>query len=165
MFPVTKHKPNLPTFPSSSIFRINNTGQQRICPMRKIVCFWCIFGRWIQICFQNFSITHTFRFRLKGWNHLRRKYRCFFFTAVAMKNSRNFFPWKMVSCFAKGFVPLWKFLDNNISQISGACSLILHKWAWRWFYSTTEIDSIRSLGSCSQHEGKLWKHEATVAKV
>jgi hypothetical protein len=25
------------------------------------VCFWSIFGRWIQICFQNFSITHTFR--------------------------------------------------------------------------------------------------------
>ena len=39
----------------------DNTGQQRFCLMRKNVCFLCIFGRWIQICFQNFSITHTFR--------------------------------------------------------------------------------------------------------
>ena len=38
--------------------------------MRKNVCFWCIFGRWIQICFQNFSITHTFRSRSKDWNFL-----------------------------------------------------------------------------------------------
>ena len=45
-------------------------GQQRFCPMRKNVCLWCIFERWIQICFQNFSIIHTFRFRLKGWNLL-----------------------------------------------------------------------------------------------
>jgi len=28
--------------------------------MRKNVCFWYIFGCWIHICFQNFSITHTF---------------------------------------------------------------------------------------------------------
>ena len=39
--------------------------------MRKNVCLWCIFGRWIQINFQNFSITHTFRSMLKGWNLLR----------------------------------------------------------------------------------------------
>jgi len=36
------------------------TSQQRFCPMRKNVCFQCIFGCWIQISFQNFSITHTF---------------------------------------------------------------------------------------------------------
>ena len=29
----------------------------------------------------------------------------------------------------------------NLTQISGACSLICQKWAWRWFYSTTEINS------------------------
>ena len=46
------------------------SGQQGFCPMRKNVCFWCIFGCWIQICFQNFSITHTFRSRLKGCNLL-----------------------------------------------------------------------------------------------
>ena len=38
----------------------DNNGQQRFWPMRKNVCFWCIFGRWIRICFQNFSITHAF---------------------------------------------------------------------------------------------------------
>jgi len=32
-----------------------------------------------------------------------------------------------VSCFAMMFVPLWKFLAMNISQISGACSLIRQK--------------------------------------
>jgi len=30
---------------------IDCTGQQRFCPTRKNVCFWCIFGRWIQTCF------------------------------------------------------------------------------------------------------------------
>jgi len=29
----------------------------------------------------------------------------------------------------------------NLTHISGACSLIRQKWAWRWFYSTTEINS------------------------
>jgi len=48
----------------------DNTGQQRFCPMRKNVCFLCICGRRIQICFHDFSITHTFRSRLKGWNLL-----------------------------------------------------------------------------------------------
>jgi len=37
----------------------NYTGPQRFCPMRKNVCFWCIFGCWIQIYLKNFSITHT----------------------------------------------------------------------------------------------------------
>ena len=47
--------------------------------MRKNVCFWCIFGLWIQICFQNFSITHIFRSRLKGWNLLRQDTKvCFY---------------------------------------------------------------------------------------
>jgi hypothetical protein len=48
----------------------NYTGQQRFRPMRKNICFWCTFGRWIQVCFQNFSITHSFRSMLKGWNLL-----------------------------------------------------------------------------------------------
>ena len=54
------------------------TGQQRFCSMRKI-CFWCIFGHWIQICFQNFFITHSFRSRLKGWKLLRQDTKvCFY---------------------------------------------------------------------------------------
>ena len=55
------------------------TGQQIFCPMRKNVCFWCIFGRWIQTCFQNFSITHTFCSRLKGWNLLRQDTKACFY--------------------------------------------------------------------------------------
>jgi len=47
--------------------------------MRKNIRFWCIFGRWIQICFQNFSITHTFPSRLKDWNLLRQDTKlCFY---------------------------------------------------------------------------------------
>ena len=49
----------------------NYIGQQRFWLMRKNVCFWCIFGRWIRIYFLNFSITHTFRSTLKAWNLLR----------------------------------------------------------------------------------------------
>ena len=52
------------------------------------------------------------------------------FTVSAMRNSKISSPWKMVSCFAMMFVPLWKFLAMNITQISGACSLIRQKWAW-----------------------------------
>ena len=59
-----------PAVLKSTLLIPNNTGQQRLCPMRKNVCFWCIFGWWIQICFQNFSITHTFLSRLNGWNVL-----------------------------------------------------------------------------------------------
>ena len=44
---------------------IHYTGIQRFCTMRKGVCSWYIFGRWIQIKFQNFSITHNFRSRLE----------------------------------------------------------------------------------------------------
>jgi hypothetical protein len=56
----------------------NNTGRQRFCPMRKNVCFVCIFEGRIQICFQNFSITHIFRSWLKGWNLLRQDTKVFF---------------------------------------------------------------------------------------
>ena len=64
--------------------------------------------------------------RLKGWNLLRQETRCVF-TMGAMKNSRISSPWKMASCFAMMFVPLWKFLAMNITQISGAFSLIRQK--------------------------------------
>jgi len=59
------------------IWHITNTGQQRFCPMRKKVCFWCIFG--IQICFQNFSVIHTFLSRLKGWTLLRQDTKAWFY--------------------------------------------------------------------------------------
>ena len=43
-----------------SFLYFNYAGQQRFWPIRKNVCFWCIFGCWIRICFQNFSITLSF---------------------------------------------------------------------------------------------------------
>ena len=58
--------PSRPTHLSANDY----IGQQRFCPTRKNVCFWCIFGCWIQIRFHNFSIIHTFHSRLKGWNLL-----------------------------------------------------------------------------------------------
>ena len=80
---------------SPCILQFNNTGQQRFCPIRKNVCFWCIFGRWIRICFQNFPITLTFRSRLKGWNLLRQVTKVCF-TVGAKKNWRISSPRKMV---------------------------------------------------------------------
>ena len=59
-----------PVVLKSTLMIPNNTGQQRFCPTRQNVCLWCIFGCRIQICFQNFSITHTFHSRLKGSNVL-----------------------------------------------------------------------------------------------
>jgi len=54
-------------------------GKQIFYPIRKNVCFWCIFGCWIHMCFQNFSVTHTFRSRSKGWNLLRQDTKvCFY---------------------------------------------------------------------------------------
>ena len=64
--------------------------------------------------------------RLKGWNLLCRTLK-YVFTMGAMKNSRICSPRKMVSCFAMMFVPLWRFLAMDITQISGACSLIRQK--------------------------------------
>ena len=55
-----------------------------------------------------------------------RTLRCVF-TVGAMKNSRISSTRKMVSCFAMMFVPLWKFLAMNLTQISGTCSLIRQK--------------------------------------
>ena len=83
-----------------------------------------------------------------------RTLRCVF-TVGAMNNSRISSPSKMVSCFAMMFVPSWKFLVMNITQINGACSLIRQKWAWRWFYSTTEIGSLPF----------LWLMQSTWRKV
>jgi hypothetical protein len=49
-------------------------------------------------------------------------------------------PERWCRVFSMIFVPLLKYLAMNITKISGACSSIRQKWAWRWFYSTTEID-------------------------
>jgi len=66
--------------------------------MRENVCFWCIFGSCFQICFQNFSITHNFRSRLKGWNILRQDNKDCFYRG-RHEVFKDFFSQKMVSCF------------------------------------------------------------------
>jgi len=106
--------------------------------MRKNVCFWCIFGRWIQTCFQNFSIAHTFRSRLKGCNLLRQDTNVCFYRG-RHEELKDFFSQEdgVVFCNDVCYV----MVATNFTQISGACSLIRQKWAWRWLYSTTEIDS------------------------
>ena len=73
---------------------------------------------------------------LKDWNLLREDTKVCFTWA----------PWRIQGFLLPGrwcmiFVPLWKFLAMTLSQISCACSMICQKWAWRWFYSTAEIDS------------------------
>ena len=65
-------------------------GQQRFWPMWKNICFWRIFGRRIRISFQNFSITHTFRSTLKGWNFLRQDTKVCFYH-VRREEFKDFF--------------------------------------------------------------------------
>jgi len=86
------------------------------------------------------------------------------FTVGAIKILRISLPRKMVLCFATMFVPLWKLMTMNITQISGACSLIRQKWAWSWFYSTAEIDSPPFISLKQPTWRQLWKCEATVGK-
>jgi len=83
----------------------NNTGQQRFCPMRKIVSDVFLNAEFKYVS-KISLITHTLCSRLKGWNLLCQDNKV---------------------CFAVMFVPLWKFLAMNITQINGACSLIRQK--------------------------------------
>jgi hypothetical protein len=84
--------------------------------------------------FPEFLYHPNLSFQVKGRESLRQDTKLCF-TVGAIKNSRISSPRKM-SCFAMMFVPLWKFLTMNITQISGACSLVRQR-----IYSTTERDS------------------------
>jgi len=66
------------------------------------------------------------RSMLKAWNLLRQDTKVCF-TVGAKMNSRISSPWKMTSCLAMVFVPLWKFFAMNMTHISGACTLICQK--------------------------------------
>jgi hypothetical protein len=72
------------------------------------------------------SLTQTFRSRLKGWNLLRQDTKVCFYRG-RYEELRISSPRTMMSCFAMMFVPLWKLLAMNITQINGACSLIRQK--------------------------------------
>jgi len=101
------------------------TGQQRFWPMRKNVCFWCIFGRWIPICFQNFSITHTFSSRLKGWNLLRQDTKVCFYRG-RHEEFKDFLFQEDGVVFCSDVCSVME-LEFNPDQC--ACSLIRRKWA------------------------------------
>jgi len=68
--------------------------------------------------------------RLKGWNLLCQDTKVCF-TLGTMKNSSISSPWKMVSCFAMMFVPLWKFLAKNITQDQWRLFIDLIKVSWK----------------------------------
>ena len=87
------------------------------------------------------SVTHTFCCRLKGWNLLRQDTNVCFYRG-RHEELMDFFSQEDGIVFGVMFVLLWKFLAINITQIIGTCSLIRQKWAWRWFYSTTYVDSL-----------------------
>jgi len=72
-----------------------------------------------KLCFQNFSITHTFRSKLKGWNLLLQHTKVCFYRG-RHEEFKDFF--SQEDGFATMFVPLSKFLAMNITHISGACS-------------------------------------------
>ena len=101
--------------------------------MRKNVCFWCTFGHWIQICFQNFSNTHTFRSRLKGWNLLRQDTKVCFYHG-SHEEFKDFFFQEDGALFCNDVCSIMEVLGHNIIQISGTCLLIHQEWVWRWFY-------------------------------
>jgi len=77
-------------------------------------------------CFQNFLITHNFRFRLKGWNLLCQDTKVCFYHGCH-EEFKDLFSQKDGVLFSMMFVPLWKFLTMNVTQISDACSLIRQK--------------------------------------
>jgi len=146
------------------VLQNNYTGQQRFCPTRKNVCVWCIFGRWIQICFQNFSITYSFRSRLKGWNLLRQDAKV---------------------CFYRGRHEECKDLfsqEDGVTFCNCVCSVVevlghdYNPYQWRLFTDSSEV----SLKVVLLHKGNrfptvplahaanmkesFWKHEAAVGK-
>jgi len=95
--------------------------------MRKNVCFWCIFGRWIQRCFQNFSITHIFRSRLKGWNLLHQDTKVCFYHGHH-EEFKDFF-----------------FLEDGVMFCNDVCSImevLCHEYnpdQWRLFIDSSKV--------------------------
>ena len=73
----------------------------------------------------------TFRLQVKGLESSASGHEGVIFAMGNMKNSKVSSPLKMVPCFAMMFVALWKFWAMNITQISGACSLVHSKVSLR----------------------------------
>jgi len=95
--------------------------------MRKNVCFWCIFGCWIQICFQNFCITHTFRFRLKGWKLLRQDTKVRFYHGLH-EEFKNFFSQKDGVVFCNDVCSIMEVLHHEYNPDQ-----------WRLFINSSKV--------------------------
>jgi len=97
--------------------------------------------------------------KLKVWNLLHQD-TLVCFCRVYHEEFEDFFSLEDGVVFCNDFCSVMEVLGHEYDpdQFSSACSLIRQKWAWR-----KEIP-LRSFGSCSQHEGKLWKHEAIIGK-
>ena len=111
---------------NASMGTSDNTGQQTFCPMRKNVCFWCIFGHWIQKCFQNFSIIHTLRSRLKGWNLLHQGTRVFLPWA----------PWRIQGFLLPGRCRVLQWCFFSVMEVLG------HEYnpdQWRFFIDSSKV--------------------------
>jgi len=64
--------------------------------------------------------------RLKGWNLLRQDIKVCFYRG-RHEEFKDLFSQEDGVVFCNDIVPLWKFLAMKLTQISGACSLILQK--------------------------------------
>ena len=118
----------------------DNTGQQRFCPMRKYICFWCIFARWIQICFQNFSITHTFCSRLKGWYLLRQDTKVYFYHGCH-EEFKDFFSQEDGVMFCSDVYSVMEVLGHKYNPDQWRFFTNSSKVSLKVVHSTTEIDS------------------------
>jgi len=63
---------------------------------------------------------------LKGWNLLRQDTKVCFYRR-RHEEFKEFFSQEDGVVFCNDVIPFWKFLAMNVTQISGACSLIRQK--------------------------------------
>ena len=89
--------------------------------------FLMIFWRWIQICFQNFSVTHIFRYRLKGGNFLRQDTNVCFYRGHH-EEFKDFFQQKnsVVSC-------------NDIYSVMEDLGHEYNSEQWRLFINSSKV--------------------------
>jgi len=122
--------------------------------------FLIFFWRWIQICFHNFSIIHTYRSRLKGWNLLRQYTKvCFYLGRHEV--FKDFFSQECGVVFCNDVCYVMEVLGHECNTVQ-----------WRLFiHSSNESLKVVLLRNGNRfpsvplaHEGKLPKHKATVGK-
>jgi len=116
------------------------TGQQRFWPIRKNVCFWCIFGCWIQIYLQSFSITNTFHSRLKGWNLLRQDTKVWFYHRCH-EEFKDFFSWEDGVVFCNDVCSVMEVLGHEFNPDQWCLFTDLSKVSLKVVLLHSEINS------------------------